>query len=32
MEIPKATTMGEMLQYDLGIAYVLLEAGMQCVG
>ena len=28
MEITKATTMGEMLQYDMGIAYVLMEAGM----
>ena len=32
MEITKATTMGEMLQYDMGIAYVLMEAGMLCVG
>ena len=32
MEITKATTMGEMLQYDMGIAYVLMEAGMRCVG
>lgn len=24
--------MGEMLQYDMGIAYVLMEAGMHCVG
>lgn len=32
MEITKATTMGEMLQYDMGIAYVLMEAGMHCVG
>ena len=32
MEIAKATTMGEMLQYDMGIAYVLMEAGMHCVG
>ena len=31
MEITKAT-MGEMLQYDMGIAYVLMEAGMHCVG
>lgn len=23
---------GEMLQYDMGIAYVLMEAGMHCVG
>ena len=32
MEITKATTMGEMLQYDMGIAYVLMRAGMHCVG
>lgn len=32
MEITKATTMGEMLQYDMGITYVLMEAGMHCVG
>ena len=32
MEITKAPTMGEMLQYDMGIAYVLMEAGMHCVG
>ena len=32
MEITKATTMGDMLQYDMGIAYVLMEAGMHCVG
>ena len=32
MEITKATTMGEMLQYDMGIAYVLMEAGMHSVG
>ena len=32
MEITKATTMGEMLQYDMSIAYVLMEAGMHCVG
>ena len=32
MEITKATTMVETLQYDMGIAYVLMEAGMHCVG
>ena len=32
MEITKATTMGEMLQYDMGIADVLMEAGRHCVG
>ena len=28
MEITKATTMGEMLNYDGGIAYILMQAGM----
>lgn len=32
MEITKATTMGQMLEYDMGIAYVLMSAGMHCVG
>lgn len=32
MEITKKTTMGEMLEYDMGIAYILMEAGMHCVG
>lgn len=32
MEITKQTTMGEMLQYDGGIALVLMQAGMHCVG
>ena len=32
MEITKATTMGEMLNYDGGIAYILMQAGMHCVG
>ena len=32
MEITKKTTMGEMLQYDTGIAYVLMQSGMHCVG
>jgi hybrid cluster-associated redox disulfide protein len=31
-EITENTTMGEMLQYDMGIAYVLMQAGMYCVG
>ena len=26
------TTMGEMLEYDMGIAYVLMQCGMHCVG
>ena len=28
MEITKKTTMGEMLDYDRGIAYVLMQSGM----
>ena len=31
-EITKETTMGDMLQYDMGIAYVLMQSGMHCVG
>lgn len=32
MEITKQTTMGEMLEYDRGIALVLMQSGMHCVG
>ena len=32
MQITKQTTMGEMLAYDRGIAMVLLQAGMPCIG
>ena len=32
MEITKQTTMGEMLEYDSGIAVVLMRAGMHCIG
>ena len=32
MEITKQTTMGDMIEYDRGIAVVLMEAGMHCVG
>lgn len=32
MEITKDTTMGEMLSYDGGIAYILMQSGMHCVG
>ena len=32
MEITKETTMGEMLEYDRGIAVVLMGSGMHCVG
>lgn len=32
MEITKDTTMGEMLRYDIGIAGVLMQCGMHCVG
>lgn len=32
MEITKQTTMGEMLEYDIGIANILTQSGMHCVG
>ncbi len=32
MEITKDTLMGEMLEYDMGIAYILMQSGMHCVG
>ena len=32
MEITKQTTMGDMIEYDKGIAVILMEAGMHCVG
>ena len=32
MEITRQTTMGEMLEYDMCIAYVLMQCGMHCVG
>lgn len=32
MEITKQTTMGEMLDYDRGIAEILMQSGMHCVG
>lgn len=32
MEITKNTTMGEMIEFDRGIAVVLMEQGMHCVG
>ena len=32
MEITKETTMGEMLEFDQGIAYILMQSGMHCVG
>ena len=32
LEITKATTMGQILDYDLGIADVLVKVGMHCVG
>ena len=32
MTITKETTMGEMLEYDMGIAYILMQCGMHCVG
>lgn len=32
MEITKQTTMGEMLEFDRGIAVILMQNGMHCVG
>ena len=32
MKFTKQTTMGEMLEYDMGIAYILMQCGMHCVG
>ena len=32
MTITKETTMGEMLDFDPGIAYILMQCGMHCVG
>ena len=32
MEITKETLIGEMLEYDMGFAYVLMQCGMHCVG
>lgn len=32
MKITKQTTMGEVLEYDMGIAYILMQSGMYCVG
>lgn len=32
MEITKATTMGQMLDYDVRIADILVQSGMHCVG
>ena len=32
MEINKSMTMGEILEYDPGIAYILMQCGMHCVG
>ena len=31
-EVTKATTMGEMLERDMGIVQVLMRSGMHCVG
>ena len=32
MEITKDTLIGEMLEYDMGLAYILMQCGMHCVG
>ena len=31
-EITKSTLIGDMLRQDMGIAYVLMQSGMHCVG
>ena len=32
MEITKSTIIGDMLKYDQGIALILMQQGMHCVG
>jgi hybrid cluster-associated redox disulfide protein len=32
MEVTKNTVIGDMLNYDMGLAYVLMQCGMHCVG
>ena len=32
MEITKDTIMGELLEKDMGFAYILMQCGMHCVG
>ena len=32
MQITKETTMGQMLENDQGIAYILMQSGMHCIG
>lgn len=32
MEITKQTLIGDLLRYDYSLAFVLMEAGMHCVG
>jgi len=32
LDVTKETTMGKLLEFDRGIAYVLMQAGMHCVG
>ena len=32
MEITKETRIGDMLRYDMGLAAVLMQCGMHCVG
>lgn len=32
MKITKETTMGEMLEFDRGIAVILMQSGMHCIG
>ena len=32
MEITKETLIGDMLEQDMGLAYILMQCGMHCVG
>ena len=32
MQITNETTMGQMLEFDQGIAYILMQSGMHCIG
>ena len=32
MQITKETTMGQMMEYYQGIAYILMQSGMHCIG
>jgi len=32
LDVTKETTLGKLLEFDWGIAYVLMQVGMHCVG